>query len=103
MRKAMAAAHAQTPRGFAQKIIANPPQGWESGSFMSTWSVKWADELLPIANEAHTRLTFTANAKSWTAHSNNLAGYDKWAAGQVRTEIGRAGYRLAAILKKIWP
>jgi S1/P1 Nuclease len=100
---AMTAAHAQSPRGFAQKIIANPPQGWDSGSFMSGWSVKWADEMLPIAKEAHTRLTFTANAKSWTAHSNDLAAYDQWAAGQVRAEIGRAGYRLAAILKKIWP
>lgn len=100
---AMVAAHVQTPRAFAQKIIANPPQGWQSGSFMSTWSVKWADEMLPIAREAHNKLSFTANPVSWTAHSNDPAGYDQWAAGQVRTEIGRAGYRLAAILKKIWP
>jgi hypothetical protein len=103
VRNAMAAAHAQTPSAFAQKIMASPPSGWQSGAFMSTWSFKWADEAMPIAKEAHTRLTFTANAQSWSAHSDNLAGYDQWAASQVRTEIGRAGYRLAAILKKIWP
>jgi hypothetical protein len=101
MRNAMAAAHAQTPRTFAQTLINNPPTAWASGPFLSGWPVKWANEMLPIAAEAHSRLTFKANAKSWTARSNDLAGYDQWAAGQVRTEIGRAGYRLAAMLKKI--
>jgi len=33
----------------------------------------------------------------------DLPGYDQWSSAQVRTEIARAGYRLAAILKKIWP
>lgn len=33
----------------------------------------------------------------------DLPTYDQWAAAQARTEIARAGYRLAAILKKIWP
>lgn len=103
VRDAMSAAHAQTPLKFAQKIIANPPQGWESGPFMSGWSVKWADEMLPIAKAAHDQLKFKANAKSWSATRKNPASYDAWAAAQVRTEIARAGYRLAATLKKIWP
>lgn len=44
-----------------------------------------------------------ANVKSWSATRKDPATYDQWAAAQVRTEIARAGYRLAAILKKIWP
>ncbi len=32
-----------------------------------------------------------------------LPGYKQWSSAQVRTEIARAGYRLAGILKKIWP
>jgi hypothetical protein len=31
-----------------------------------------------------------------TSRLPNLAAYDQWAAAQVRTEIGRAGVRLAA-------
>lgn len=104
VRRAMTAAHVQTPRAFARAIIANPPQGWESGPFMSGWPVKWANEMMPIATAAHNRLTFrTAPSQKWNATAADLPGYHQWAAAQVRTEIARAGYRLAAILKKIWP
>ncbi|HXM33088.1 MAG TPA: S1/P1 nuclease, partial [Chthoniobacterales bacterium] len=101
--KAMADAHAQTPGAFAQIIIANPPQGWESGPFMSGWSVKWANEVIPISTVAHNKLSFSVNGQKWSAQTNDFPGYNQWAAAQVRTEIARAGYRLAAILKKIWP
>ena len=101
--KAMAAAGQTTPRAFAQTFIASPPPGWQTGSFISGWAVKWANEVLPIATEAHARLTFHANAKSWGAKSSDLPGYDQWAREQVSLELGRAGYRLAAILKKVWP
>ena len=37
------------------------------------------------------------------AKSSDLPGYDRWAREQVSLELGRAGYRLAAILKKVWP
>lgn len=71
---------------------------------MSSWLVKWADEALPIALAAHTKLTFrTAPQGKWNAHSSNLPASDQFASTQVRTEIGRAGFRLAATLKKIWP
>jgi hypothetical protein len=104
VRKAMADAHAANPGAFAQKIIATPPQIPGSGSFMSSWSVKWADEALPIALAAHNKLTFRATSPGkWDAQSSNLPAYDQFASTQVRTEIGRAGFRLAAILKKIWP
>jgi len=33
----------------------------------------------------------------------DLPGYDQWSSAQVGTEIAGAGYRLAAILKRIWP
>jgi hypothetical protein len=103
VQNAMTAAHAKTPRTFAQTFIKNPPLGWQTSSFISGWAMKWADEVLPIATEAHNKLTFHANPHSWGAKTDHLAEYDTWAAAQVRTEIGRAGYRLAAILKKIWP
>jgi len=103
VQNAMAAANVQTPRAFARTIIRNPPPGWETSSSVSGWAVKWADEALPIATEAYTKLYFRVNPPGWSAQTRNLAAYDQWAAAQVRTEIARAGYRLAAILKKIWP
>jgi hypothetical protein len=103
VKRAMADAHAANPGAFAQILIANPPQGWDSGPFMSGWSVKWANEMIPISTLAHNKLSFGGNGPKWTAQTNDLPGYDQWAAAQVRTEIARAGYRLAAILKKIWP
>ena len=59
---ATAAARQTTPRAFAQTFIASPPPGWQTGSFISGWAVQWANEVLPIATEAHARLTFHANA-----------------------------------------
>jgi len=103
VQNAMAAAGVHTPRAFARTIIRSPPPGWETRSFISGWAVTWANEALPIAREAYDKLTFHANPPGWGAQSSNLASYDRWAAAQVRTEIARAGYRLAAILKKIWP
>jgi hypothetical protein len=103
VQNAMAAANVQTPRAFARTIIRNPSPGWETRSLVSGWAVKWADEALPIAREAYTKLSFRVNPPGWSAQTRNLAAYDQWAAAQVRTEIARAGYRLAAILKKIWP
>ncbi len=103
VQNAMAAAGVQTPHAFARTIIRNPPSGWETSSFISGWAIKWANEAMPIATEAYNKLTFRANPPGWSAQTRNLAAYDQWAAAQVRTEIGRAGYRLAATLKKIWP
>jgi hypothetical protein len=101
--KAMADAHAASPGAFAQVIIANPPTGWDSGPFMSGWSVKWANEVIPISTAAHNKLSFTVTGNKWTAQATDLPGYKQWSSAQVRTEIARAGFRLAAILKKIWP
>lgn len=102
--KALTDAHAATPGAFAQKIIATPPPVPASGPFMSRWASSWATEIMPVSTAAHNKLTFhTTPSGKWGAKSSNLPAYDQWASAQVRTEIGRAGFRLAAILKKIWP
>jgi hypothetical protein len=103
VKNAMAAAHADTPEAFAQSILNNPPTGWKPSSFISTWNRQWANEVLPISAQAYNQLQFRTAPNGWNGKSNDLAAYDQWAAEQVRTEIGRAGFRLAAILKKIWP
>jgi hypothetical protein len=103
---AMAAAGVSTPRAFASFIIAHPPAGAQTSGSISGWPVKWANELLPFATEAHSRLVFRTAPHGWNAKAPNaaaLADYDKSARETVTTEIGRAGFRLAALLQKIWP
>ena len=106
VRNAMAAANAATPRHWAAQIAGNPPPGWRTSGYISGWPTKWANEVLPIAREAHEKLAFRTAPHGWNATPTGgatYATYDQWAAGQVSTEIARAGYRLAAVLKKIWP
>ena len=102
-RNAMAKAGAHTPGGFADFFVQHPPHGWSNLGSVTGWSVKWAGEILPVAAQAHSGLTFRTAPHGWNAHSDDLPAYDAWAADQVTTEIGRAGYRLAAVLRKIWP
>ena len=67
------------------------------------WPVNWANEIMPIATEAYGKLSFHENSHGWSAHAEDSAAYDKWAAEQATVGIGRAGFRLAAVLKTIWP
>jgi S1/P1 nuclease len=104
VKNAMKTAHASNPDDFAAALMQQPPKDWKKGLSFDELGRTWADELLPIAIKAHAQLTFTqTNATTWAAHDTDAAAYDQWAAQQVSTEIARAGYRLAALLQKIWP
>jgi hypothetical protein len=73
----------------------------------------WADEILPIAREAHARLEFrnvkpllegdrvvaTGEAIEKSAGDHGL--YRTWATNIVRDELHKAGWRLADLLEKI--
>ena len=82
----MTAAGQTTPHGFAQTFIASPPPGWQTGSFISGWAMKWANEVLPIAAQAHGKLTFHTTTHAWGAHCDDLPAYDIWAREQVSLE-----------------
>ena len=72
----------------------------------------WADEILPIAREAHARLEFRnvkplLNTDRIIAAGNAVekptagqASYRAWAINVVRDELHRAGWRLADLLQK---
>ncbi|HEV7403133.1 MAG TPA: S1/P1 nuclease [Chthoniobacteraceae bacterium] len=105
--RAMANAGVSNPGQFAQWYVTHPPTGTQASGNLSGLGVIWANEQMPIAAAAHNRLTFTtAAAHHWTARAASpqaQAAYDQWAAQQVTIDLGRAGYRLAAVLKRIWP
>jgi hypothetical protein len=73
----------------------------------------WADEILPVAREAHERLQFTnvhpqqekdrvvAAGEADEKPQPNQMNYRIWAAGIVRDELHNAGWRLADLLEKV--
>jgi hypothetical protein len=95
---------------MATKLAKSEPDDWKLSGKSDTWAEKLANEMLPIAAEAHDRLTFKninihAGAKDITggrAEENKKPGaqfYALWAAATVKTEIHKAGWRLAALLE----
>src|SRR5580765_337164 len=99
----------------AKKLASNEPSDWKLTGSVDTWAEKMANEILPIAREAHTRLEFTKiNIPPGTAAGSDIKSgrgsekkkshgqfYANWAAARVKTEIQKGGWRLAALLEEI--
>ncbi|MFN2507535.1 MAG: S1/P1 nuclease [Chthoniobacterales bacterium] len=90
------------------------PKGWRAPADVppSDYGEVWANEILPIAREAHERLQFRNMAPKQEHGQMVAAGfaeekagsdgpaYDQWAARVVREELHKAGWRLADVLEK---
>src|SRR5215831_9963848 len=96
-------------------MATREPRNWQMPSNVSTdnYAEIWADEILPIAREAHARLEFR-NVKPFLDGDRVVAAgeviekpapdhtlYRAWAASVVRDELHKAGWRLADLLEKI--
>lgn len=97
------------------EMATHEPKNWQMQSNVSTESYAeiWADEILPVAREAHARLEFrnikplldgdrvvaTGEAIEKPAPDQTL--YRAWATGVVRDELHKAGWRLADLLQKV--
>ena len=63
LRAMQAAGSAHSEQDFAKLLAATPPPGWETAGAPETWSAQWASEIMPLAVEAHTRLTIRKGSK----------------------------------------
>lgn len=102
VRAMQAAGVAQSEQDFAKLVAATVPAGWETAGAPETWAAQWATEILPLAVEAHNRLTirkrpFSFPSCTWTTTLDPT--YQGWATEQARIQIAKAGFRLAALLK----
>src|SRR5213596_1669968 len=102
-------------REVVHEMATHEPKKWRmpSNVAIDNYAEMWADEILPIAREAHARLEFRnvkplldsdrivaageAIEKSVTDHSF----YREWSTKIVRDELHKAGWRLADLLEKI--
>lgn len=107
--KAMTQAGAASPRVFAESLTATVPAGINTGEILGPASRVWANEMMPVAREAFVRLRFgpriaAGNHGEWDASATIVnATYDAWATQITRRNLALGGYRLASVLKRIWP
>jgi hypothetical protein len=98
-------------RTTARRLARKEPERWELTGDVEGWAEQLANEILPLAREAHERLVFkdvrsTAGDKDITSgraeERRQEAGmfYALWAAATVKEEIHKAGWRLAALLEE---
>jgi hypothetical protein len=105
VRAMQAAGVAQSEQDFARLLAASPPPGLDTSGGVETWATQWATEIMPLAVEAHGRLTISKGPKpfpacTWTTTVD--AAYQDWAKDQARNQLAKAGFRLAALLKAIF-
>ncbi|WP_395753837.1 S1/P1 nuclease [Prosthecobacter sp.] len=116
---AMKLEKAKTVEEMAEALKKQEPADLKTGGALNTWSATWATEILPDAEKAHRDLSFgplhavtkTEFGKkktvmlrtATTANAQAAKDYDEWSAKVVHDGLAKAGFRLAAVLKKIWP
>ena len=98
--------------GLVRELASTEPKDWRlSGDIqLKDYAEAWANEILPVAREAHERLTFhnvapfqeedrvVAAGAADEKKSEDGSTYYDWSARIVRGELHKAGWRLADLL-----
>ena len=102
-------------RQLIEQLSCEQPVNWRlpRDLALEKYAESWADEILPIAHEAHERLEFSKVHPQLDQDRYVSIGiaqekigpgrivYADWAAGVVREELHKAGWRLADLLEKV--
>ena len=95
-------------------MATHEPEAWQIPAHIeiADYAEAWADEILPIAREAHERLQFrnvhvqreedrvVAAGEAEEKSEPDHISYRTWATSIVREELHKAGWRLADLLEK---
>jgi hypothetical protein len=96
-----------------KRLAKLEPNDWKLPANVDVhqWAEKWADEILPVAREAHERLKFVGvhpsehnprEVEGFVAPKENLIpAYPEWSGGVIYKQLHKAGWRLAALLEEI--
>jgi hypothetical protein len=97
----------------AQRLASREPADWRLNGAAETWSEQLANDIMPTAREARQRLRYklieirpgNRDIMSGRAEEKKKPArgtfYAIWAAGVVRKEIHKGGWRLAALLEEV--
>ena len=102
-------------RQLIERLSREQPPNWRLSRNLAVenYAEAWANEILPIARQAHERLEFTKvhpqldqdrYVSVGIAQEQIVPGrivYADWAASVVREELHKAGWRLADLLEKV--
>ena len=98
---------------LVQELATHEPTAWRlpAGVNPADYAERWADDILPIAREAHQRLAFenvtpqqqedgvVAVGVAAEKDAADHRSYGEWAARTTRDELHKAGWRLADLLQ----
>lgn len=102
-------------RELVNRLANKEPKNWRLSSSIALkdYAANWANEILPIAREAHERLQFenvkplqeedgriVAGGQAQEKEAPDHVAYREWAAKVVLEELHKAGWRLADLLEK---
>jgi hypothetical protein len=97
---------------YAARLVSElpvPPE-WKDTGDLDGWPERWSSEALLYAKEAHQDIRLASylgpDEAGRTPHRWRIeqpAGYDDRARARIRIQLAKAGYRLAGLLKGIWP
>ena len=97
---------------FASRLLTEIPAapGWKDVGDPDGWPERWATESLGHAKEAYRDIRLALylgpDEDGRTPHRWRIElppGYDDRSRTLVRTQLAKGGYRLAALLRAIWP
>jgi len=104
-----------TPKVFGQELARREPPKWQVNAALppEKWAELWADEMLPLAREAHERLRYLpleeasksrsgAPVTRWPAVEKPHPGKDDywiWSSNVIADTLAKAGWRLAALVE----
>ena len=102
-------------KDLVREFLAHEPKDWRlpSNVGLKDYAEAWANEIMPIAREAHERLQFkdiapkpmddgtvvAAGILDEKKTADGVSYYD-WSARIVREELPKAGWRLADVLEQ---
>ena len=97
---------------YATRLLSDVPAtaGWNGTGDAETWAGQWAAESLVVARQAYSGIALLEyigpDEARRTAHRWRIRqppDYDTRNRSIIRTQLARGGYRLAAVLRAIWP
>jgi hypothetical protein len=97
---------------FASRLLSEVPvtPEWNSTGDPDRWPERWVNEALLYAKDAHRDIRLTTylgpDESGRTPHRWRIEqprGYDDRSRDRIRVQLAKGGYRLAAILKALWP
>jgi hypothetical protein len=96
---------------FVKYVVKHPPQNWKTSGDPETWSAKWASEIMPSGRFAYEGVRLGQAKHPDELHPTRLKctaaltfepNYETDSSKIVLRQLGKAGFRLAALLTAVF-